>query len=258
MANISEATGTIELKGHKESITAMLHLIDEVASNWPYHTMRLDDTPVDVLLLDQDQDDCTIVIDFDGAGRWIYEANVKSLYPTLIDAYQEKSLNTQQEKWLEQLNKNPIKLTFDYADMEPGVCVLYQQKIEVTWEKDFDIRHTPYDKTPTITNVISETNYTYNAENIDKLFDVEFYDGSGYSLKLIIDEMGLNEMSHIIELELDNISLTSDQTDHLVESFDKLNSDNKNMRYYSMDEWLDDEKNAERLKTVLLSELTHK
>lgn len=236
----------------------MLHLIDEVASNWPYHTQRLNDTPVGALLLDQDQENCTTVIDFEGAGRWIYEANTKALYPTLIDAYQEKSLNTQQEKWLEQLNKSPIKLTFDYADMESGTSVLYQQEVEISWEKDFNIKHEPYDKVPVTINVINETNYTYNAENIDKLFDVEFYDGSGYSLKLIIDEMGLDEMSNIIELELDSISLTSKQTDHLVESFDKLNSDNKNMRYYSMDEWLDDEKNAERLKTVLLSELTHK
>ena len=170
MTNVSEAVGTIELRGSKKSIQAMLCLIDQVTSFWHFQTKRLNPEPINDILCSVSKNKDTVAVKSVGAGRYRYQNTVEGLIPTLFDAYNDATLTPQQKQWVEQLNKEPLVMVFDYVDNEPSDYMLCIQTVELTWPKNSDIEHTPFDKVSTTVRVLRDDAYAYTGKNMDQLY----------------------------------------------------------------------------------------
>ena len=81
MANLSDAWGTIEIKGSEEIIKSILKLF-ELSDAWEYNT-SIDPTSIEK----PTGDTCTV--NFCGTGRWCYGNNIEFFFRCVNDEITE-------------------------------------------------------------------------------------------------------------------------------------------------------------------------
>ena len=167
MANISDAFGEIEIrvkakdiKEQQRLIGNMKKLFDEVMSTKTadYATDIGQDFKIEV------GDKYTEWVghgEFQGYGRWAFEANCRYTYDWLKNGVERKP---ELKPLFDELNEHDWSITYDFSDSEGGCEVLYEMVYQVDHKAGED---------SVVAEVKYEDDYDYNPENLVRL---GFYD----------------------------------------------------------------------------------
>lgn len=241
MANLSTAEGTVHLIGATKSIGAFLELIEH-SESWNYPIQIMDR---DVLLEEinaSKEVESEIEPHFFGVGRWNFEGTLTNFLKWFADDRENQvKWTTEKEAAWQQLNDNPITLTFTYVDYEE-TAYLVKEVLTITWQKN-DIVH------PQTTMNSAET-FETTAENYAELADATYYDYSSFTVDVLKDPDAEIEVDWIDELKnstiSDQIDLAKFQqyfdtiTKQLGRSLDQWCDENHNALWTDPSEWFDD------------------
>ena len=265
MANISTAEGSIALHGPVRSVHAFLHFRDKMAS-WNYSLNVDEDSQVSddlELIIDENpEEEVSIDIDFLGFGRWHFSNNVQHLLSWLNHDRENPKSNGVLSGWTDkdemawnQLNNEPIFMTFSYVDVEEGVGFLVKEIAELEWDPG-KILEPKFSE-----NTIG--NYDLTAENIHDLLDnPEAYDYSSYTVKDLDENEQIDWEWYVTEYVDSNLdtSILKNNDDvryenfvlklaHQLEQYQR--DEDTNAIWYSVEEWFQDENIQEIIKNIL-------
>ncbi len=258
MANKSTVNGTIDFTGPVKSIQAFLHF-KELFENWYYNlTLETVDTDYEQLehIVDQDPMKKTnLHIDFRASGRWYFERNLKDLMKNLSNERKQddkwsESWSVEDEMCYQQLNQHPIKMIFEFYEVESGVEMLNESKYLMKLVKN-KIRE------PIVNNIYIKQ-YEHTAENMHEIEpDIHAFDYSSYTVHDLDDNRDYYDnfdwtqyIKDFISDDLDFYDIGDQSTfrhrhfiKQLGKRLDKLRTDknNYNVIYSDIVMWLEDE-----------------
>ena len=162
MANISDAFGTItiwvgatEPKEQQRLTNNFKKIFDEVMSGKTacYYT------DISSWTIDKDDDGNGIVGvgDFNGCGRWAFEANCRYTYDWLKQGVENRP---ELKKLLDEINKYNWKISYEFADEEAGCEVLYEMNCDIDHRAGEDKAYQ---------SIRYEEDFDYNAQNLVNL-----------------------------------------------------------------------------------------
>lgn len=128
MANISSASGTIEILGSEEVAKIILNLFT-ITDNWDYNTS------VDMTSLKNPSTD-TYTVNFWGSGRWVYQENIARMFRWLKD-----EIGALERVLLENSN---FGIIFSFIDYEPGCEAFYRATDALRHKKGVQLEETEY------------------------------------------------------------------------------------------------------------------
>lgn len=245
MANITDANGTIAVKGPIKSVISFLELMDR-ARKWGYCTDILDSQNDLEVLTGVSDTDCMVngVLYFSGSGRWGYDTNIKYLTQWLeADRQNDELWSIQDEMNWYQLNTEPIELEFTYTDVDLGQFIA-TETVQLTWK--------PNKILDSIMDKIESTVYDLTAENLINIAHYEdVFDYSSYTINHLDKSYGIDWVKYIQEY------VKSEKVDYLKkpgcintfvkklgQTFDNYKN-NKHSPYnsiwFSIEEWFEDE-----------------
>lgn len=173
MANLSDAWGTIEIKGSEEIIKSILKLF-ELSDDWEYNTS------IDPESIEKPTDD-TCTVNFYGTGRWCYENNIEFFFRSVNDEI------TEEDRTL--LEGSDFEIIFDFTDYEPGREVFYEATEALRHKKSVKLDETEYIQSEYSALDLSWGNrLDLEVENDDQLASM-------------LDDMDGNEMMEFLEEE---------------------------------------------------------
>lgn len=265
MANASTAEGTLTLHGPAISVHAFLHFTGRIR-NWYYNIDINDETEeieqLQKLITKDPSEEVTIELPFTAVGRWYFSANVKQFFNWLNHDRKSRESDQWQEDWTiedekhwQELNFNPIEITFDYIDLEEGNGVFVDEKASLTWSKETLPETTFFETT--------KEQYALTAENLQNLLHYEnVFDYSSYA----VNDLDQNEDIDWVEYIKEHVTPTFDTTifsnkesDKHKEFIEKLGAEldsnrqqeGMNAIWYSIIEWFEDDLVQKAIKTVL-------
>lgn len=203
MENLSDAWGTIEIKGSEQIIKSILKLF-ELSDAWGYNTS------IDLESIEKPTDD-TCTVNFYGTGRWCYENNIEFFFRWVNDEI------TKEDRTL--LEGSDFEIIFDFTDYEPGCEVFYEATEALRHKKGVKLDETEYIQSEYSALDLSWGNrLDLEVENDDQLASM-------------LDDMDDNEMMEFLEEE--KSSLIKHYGCPLLKILDQLSlmlPDNKNLK----------------------------
>lgn len=177
MANISSASGTIEILGSEEVVKTILNLFEKT-DTWDYNTS------VDMASLENPSTD-TYTANFWGSGRWVYQENIERMFRWLKD-----EIGALERVLLEN---SDFGIIFSFTDYEPGCEAFYRATDALRHKRGIKLEETEY--------------VQGDCEQLDlswgNRLDNGFEDDD--SLASMLDDMDDDEMKEFLEQEAEGL-----------------------------------------------------
>ena len=200
MANISEASGHIYLKGQwtKEQVTNILYVLYSQSTGYDY-SMDFDSNTIDQHIIDLIKDNG---LHFFASGRWVFSYNLERFHNwTDMNEgnYKNSRAHTEglpfneyediRRKIMMDMVRNKLSLEFVYADLEPGCDVACKGTVTISSQYSYDTTTKEYEA-QFITTMGSFTDHECNL----KFLCLEIRDDTDMLVDYIYDLAASNKL----------------------------------------------------------------
>lgn len=234
---MSIAEGNVTLSGSLKSIQAFL-VINQVITDWDY-TVKINDSRTCNNALSECNKSTEKTYPFFGTGYWTFEKTLKSLF-RWIDNERDNDVtwtHVEESAW-QQLNLDPLHLTFTYIDYDNSEFFVKEQTTVYWHKKQID--------DPVVNATVVES-YDMDAEHYDKLTAEHYYDYSTYTIEKMKKE-DVNWIDHIENTRLSgqlDLNVFKSHTNAILSDLsvylDKIRQDYGNALWSEVAEWFTDE-----------------